>query len=209
MGELGIYAEHGTADKATCNIPMIIKWPGLAGGRVDSGLHYNIDLLPTLCDLLGVDPSEHWDGKSFYPELTDSEVESGHPYVVISQNAHVCQRSVRFGKWLYMRTIHDGYHLFEREMLFNLEEDPYEQQNLMEAYPEVAAMGARYILNWQEEQMAKNPHLPDPMWTVMSEGGPYHTHVDLSPYLQRLKDTGRVEGAERLFAKHGLGWSKK
>ena len=28
MGELGIYSEHGTADEATCRIPLIIKWPG-------------------------------------------------------------------------------------------------------------------------------------------------------------------------------------
>lgn len=28
LGELGIYSEHGTADEATCRIPMIVRWPG-------------------------------------------------------------------------------------------------------------------------------------------------------------------------------------
>ena len=29
LGELAIYAEHGTADNITCRIPFIIKWPGV------------------------------------------------------------------------------------------------------------------------------------------------------------------------------------
>ena len=52
FGELGIYAEHGTADNITCRIPMIIKWPGGAKGTVADGLHYNLDWGPTLMDLL-------------------------------------------------------------------------------------------------------------------------------------------------------------
>ncbi len=202
MGELGIYAEHGTADHATCNIPMILKWPGLEPGRVDEGLHYNIDLLPTLCDLLGVEAPDNWDGESYYPEITDLESPSGRSYLVLSQNAHVCQRSVRFDKWLYIRTIHDGYHLFEGEMLFDLENDPYEQFDLKKQYPDICAIGARLILNWQEEQMRKNPEHPDPMWTVMSQGGPYHTHTDLRAYLERLRSTGRAEGAKLLEDKY-------
>ncbi len=220
MGELGIYAEHGTADKATCNIPMILKWPGLTGGRVDNGLHYNIDLLPTLCDLLGVDSASHWDGLSYYEALTSSasgeqpdslgatttyagpSACTGRPYLVVSQNAHVCQRSVVFDGWLYIRTIHDGYHLFDKEMLFHLETDPYEQFDLKAQHPEICAQGAKYILDWQEDQMAKNPQHPDPMWTVMSEGGPFHTQVPLGPYIERLKATGRAEGAKQLVEKY-------
>lgn len=51
LGELGIYGEHGTADHATCRIPMIIRWPGMLKQHVDHGLHYNIDLIPTLAEL--------------------------------------------------------------------------------------------------------------------------------------------------------------
>ena len=48
----------------------------------------------------------------------------------MSQCAHVCQRSVRFDDWLYMRSYHDGYHLFPQEMLFHLATDPHEQRNV-------------------------------------------------------------------------------
>ena len=53
LGELGIYGEHGTADEITCHIPMIIKWPGAPAGSVDKGLRYQLDLCPTMAELLG------------------------------------------------------------------------------------------------------------------------------------------------------------
>ena len=43
FGELGIYAEHGSADQPATRIPMIVRWPGMKSGHVDDGLHYNLD----------------------------------------------------------------------------------------------------------------------------------------------------------------------
>ncbi len=200
MGELGIYAEHGTADKATCNIPMIIKWPGCRGGHVDSGLHYNFDLLPTLAELLHTDTAPHWDGQSYAPAFEGKK--TGRDYLILSQNAHVCQRSARFGDWLYMRTIHDGYHLFDKEMLYNIALDPFEQQDVKKNHPDLCAHGAKLILDWQEDLRINNPNIEDPMWTVMREGGPYHTRTDLEAYIQRLESTNRSEGAQQLRKKY-------
>ncbi len=96
-------------------------------------------------------------------------------------------RSVVIGDWLYMRTIHDGYHLFDREMLYNISKDPYERYDVKDKYPEVCAECARLILTWQEDLMLKDPLASDPMWTVMKEGGPQHTKTDLPAYIERLK----------------------
>ena len=67
---------------------------------VAKGLHYNIDLLPTLADLLELPRSEEWDGKS-YAETLRTGKDEGHPYLILSQCAHVCQRSVRFDDYIY------------------------------------------------------------------------------------------------------------
>ena len=40
------------------------------------------------------------------------------------------------------------------------------------------------------------------MWTVMREGGPYHTCGNLKAYLKRLRETARAEAADQLQAKH-------
>ena len=36
---------------------MIIKWPGAQRGHVDTDYHYNLDLLPTLCDIFDIPPA--------------------------------------------------------------------------------------------------------------------------------------------------------
>lgn len=202
MGELGIYAEHATADEPTCHIPMILKWPGGQKGTVDRQLHYHLDLVPTTADLLGLKHFAEWDGKSYAKSILTG-AECGRDALVLSQMAHVCQRSVRFGEWLYIRTIHDGYHLFDREMLFRISEDPHEQKDVKGEFPEVCGQAARILLDWQEEQMQCSDSAVDPMWTVVAEGGPLHAReIDLNRYLKRLEETGRKEGADRLRAKY-------
>ncbi len=116
--------------------------------------------------------------------------------------AHVCQRSARFKDWLYIRTYHDGFHLFSKEMLFNLKQDPYEQYDVKAQYPEICAEGAKIILDWHDEQMLKSESQIDPMWTVLHEGGPEHTRIQLEKYLERLEQTGRAEGAGCLREKY-------
>lgn len=201
MGELGIYSEHATADDPTCHIPFIMKWPGGQKGRKEHSFHYNLDLLPTMADLLGVNHCDNWDGESYAKAVTDG-IDTGRDSLVLSQMAHVCQRSARFDDWLYIRTYHDGFHLFDREMLFNVAEDPHEQNDVKEQYPEFCEKGAKIILDWHDEQMLKSDSQIDPMWTVVREGGPFHTAGYLDDYLKRLDATGRKEGADKLRAKY-------
>jgi arylsulfatase A-like enzyme len=201
LGELGLYGEHGTADAITCRVPLIIKWPGLRSGTTDEGLHYSLDLAPTIADLLGREPAPIWDGQS-YAETLRTGVGTGRDQLVISQCAHVCQRSVRFGDYLYMRTYHDGFHLFPKEMLFNLVEDPHEQHDLAPAHPELCREGAARLLNWHDEQMATSTTDVDPLWTVMREGGPFHARGNLKSYCAYLEKTGRAWAIPELRAKH-------
>ena len=211
MGELGIYAEHATADAATCRIPLIVRWPAGRQG-VERGLHYNLDLPPTLAELLGRKPAEGWDGLSFaraiLPHLTDPQEvpDTGRPYLVISQCAHVCQRGVRWGPWLYMRTVHCGYHLFPEEMLYHLEGDPHLQHDLAVKHPDVCQRAGTLLLEWQDQMLAGMPsnQAVDPMLTVLSEGGPTHAQNDQLPaYLRRLRLTGRSQHAEALARRYG------
>jgi arylsulfatase A-like enzyme len=136
MGHLGIYGEHNTANHGTCRIPMIIRWPGMVSGHVDHGLHYHLDLAPTLAELLNLPAMPIWDGQSYAGVVTEG-ADCGREYLVVSQCAHVAQRGVRFGDWMYIRTYHDGFHLFDRDMLFNLREDPYEQHNVAQVNMDV------------------------------------------------------------------------
>lgn len=201
LGELGLYGEHGTADHITCRVPLIIKWPGKKSGGVKNGLHYNLDLAPTIADLLGLAAPGMWDGESFAPAL-GGESDPGRETLVLSQCAHVCQRSVRMGPWLYMRTYHDGFHLFPREMLFHVETDPHEQTNLAEKFPEICREAAARLLDWHDQMMLESTSHVDPMWTVMREGGPCHTRGKLPEYLAYLEQTGRGWAIAELKKRH-------
>ncbi len=201
IGEFGIYGEHGTADAITCRIPMIVRWPGCKAGHVDTGLHYQIDLSPTLADLFGQEAQARWDGASYAGTITDG-ADCGRDHLILSQCCHVCQRSVRFGPWIYIRTYHDGYHLFPEEMLYNLQDDPHEQHDLAPDRPEVCAEAARILGHWHGEMMTSQPGQVDPLWTVMAEGGPAHARGSLPSYCERLKATGRGWAVEELKRKH-------
>ena len=203
LGEIGMWSEHGTADSGTCRIPLIVRWPGMKTGHADAGLHYNIDLLPTLAELLGREPRRSWDGESFAAAIRDG-APSGRDYLVISQCCHGCQRSVRRGDWLYIRTYHDFFHLFPKEMLFNLADDPHEQHDLAAERPEICAELARCYLEWHDEMMMTQPegYFHDPMWEELHGGGPCHAHGHLARYCERLEQTGRGWAVPLLKERH-------
>lgn len=212
MGELGIYSEHGTADDITTKIPYIIK-PGDGSsyhGRKYDGLHYSLDVLPTFAQMLGtkpINPATRWHGTSFYP-LLKGEVLPKRDYLVVSQMSHVCQRSVIFGDYIYIRTYHDGYHLhFDREMLFNLKEDPHEQKNIAKNNEELLKTGRSYLLEWYDERMDAmiEGNYVDPMRVILAQGGPFHANKEIRFYVDGLIKDGRVEDANRLKARHA-GW---
>jgi arylsulfatase A-like enzyme len=203
LGELGIYVEHATADHVTCRIPMIIRWPGGKSGIADDKLHYNIDLPPTLMDILGGKKPEVWDGESYAPTVLEGK-SAGRGSLVLSQCAHVCQRSVRMGPWLYMRTYHDGYHLFPDEMLFNIEQDPHEQKDVAKQHPELCREASSLLADWHDEMMRTMPtgYSSDPLREVMNEGGPLHARGFLRDYCKRLEATGRGHAVAELKRRH-------
>jgi arylsulfatase A-like enzyme len=199
LGELNIYCDHQTADEHTAHVPLVLKWPGLAPGRY-GGLHYQIDVTATLLELLGQEIPDSWDGQSFAASLSGGSV--GREYLVLSQGAWTCQRGVRFDQWLLMSTLHGGYHLFDDLMLFDLQNDPFEQHNLAAARPEVTARGLMLLAQWHARML---PHLArgrDPLVNVIQEGGPFHARGALPDYLQRLRATGRSEQAAQLAARY-------
>lgn len=194
MGELGLYGEHGTADEPTCHIPMIIKWPGAKQNYAAKGLHDNVDLLPTVQELLGtkIQGNYDYDGVSFAKTLLTGE-SCAKNSVVLTQCCHVCQRSARFEDYVYIRTVHGGYHLFPDEMLFDIVKDPHQQNNLASERPDLCAIGSKLILDWTDEIMKKSNYDTDPLWTVMREGGPEHCRGMLEEYIKRLEGTARAD----------------
>jgi len=205
LGELNVWGDHQTADVMTCRVPLIVRWPDGPRGHVDRGYHYLVDWAATTAELLGRDVPENWDGQSFADAFTRGE-ESGREFLVSGQGAWACQRGVRFHRdgteWLCLQTHHDGYKMLEPMMLFDLNGDPHEQANRADDRPEVADRGLALLAQWQREMARTSPSDIDPLWTVLREGGPFHTRGKLPDYLERLRATGRGIHAETLAERH-------
>jgi len=203
LGELGIFGDHVTADQITMHIPLIIKYPGGKQGYVNAGLHYNLDLAPTLAELHEREPMASWDGQSYARTIRQGE-ETGRPELIVSTCAGTCQRSVRFDQWHYIRTYHDGYNRFPQEMLFDVEHDPYELVNLAEARHDICAEAVHRLSGWHDAMMQAMPLgvSDDPLWTVIREGGPSHVRHQLKVYLEQLEQEGHDEEAAELRRRH-------
>jgi arylsulfatase A-like enzyme len=199
LGELNIYGDHQTADYCTCRVPMIVRWPGL-GARVDGALHYHFDVAATLIELAGGKPPAGWDGKSFAQALRAGK-NDGRPYLILSQGSWTCQRAIRFDEYLCIRTWHDGHHGFADLMVFNVVNDPAEQHDLAARRPDLGVMALAMLDQWQGEMMRKSRGGIDPMWGILSEGGPFYTRGKLEAYLERLRKTGRGDWAAKLGGK--------
>ncbi|GLR18449.1 sulfatase-like hydrolase/transferase [Portibacter lacus] len=119
MGKQNLY-EH------TWRVPFIIKGPGLeAGKRVDGNI-YLLDVLPTLCDLAGIEIPETVEGESFVPVLKgDKEVIRDVMYGVYAGGSKPGMRTVKKGDWKLIKyDVLDG--TVRETQLFNLAENPNE-----------------------------------------------------------------------------------
>jgi arylsulfatase A-like enzyme len=196
FGELGVYADHQGADEATCHIPAVLRGPGVPA-QVHDGLQYHLDVAATVLALAGLRSPGSWDGEPV------ALGRAGREHLVLSQGAWACQRAVRVGDHLYLRTWHDGYHPhWAEEMLFDVRNDPHETTDLMAADAPIAARAATILGDWTEAQLARSVTPDDPMDVVRREGGPYHVRKHLPAYLERLRATGRAAWADVLEARH-------
>ncbi|MDW7691203.1 sulfatase-like hydrolase/transferase [Flammeovirgaceae bacterium SG7u.111] len=122
---------HGLTGKQnlyehTWRVPFIVKGPGIkAGARVEGNV-YLLDILPTLCDLAGIQIPETVEGKSVKPILDGKEkTVRDIMYGVYCGGTKPGMRSVKKGDWKLIKyDVMDG--AVRETQLFNLAENPHE-----------------------------------------------------------------------------------
>jgi choline-sulfatase len=171
FGEHGIYSDHVCADECIHRIPLIVRWPGVsqAGGSSD-GFLYNVDLAPTLCDLLDIPAAEEWDGESFGGNLRgDSGLD--REYLVWDCALYTVQRAVRTREHLMVRTYDDYGYSFEPVELYDMVSDPFQTRNIASENPEIVGECSRNMADWVQQQMMKKHWAVDPLGEVLRERG--------------------------------------
>ena len=87
-------------------------------------------------------------------------------------------------------------------MLFDVAQDPHEQNDLAGENPVIVDTAMSKLEDWEHDMRLTSTQNVDPMMTVLREGGPFHTRTELPVYIQRLKATGRARHAKTLASRH-------
>ena len=107
------------------HVPMIISWPAKMGkGRVFDGVVDFTDVLPTLADAAGINPSHYYtDGKSFFPILIrDRKPQKSEVFI---------HYTPRLGNFKHDRWVMNGeYKLYRDGRFYNTLIDPNEKKPL-------------------------------------------------------------------------------
>jgi N-sulphoglucosamine sulphohydrolase, C-terminal len=192
-----VYGDHPVADECTAHVPLVISWPGGAQAAAVEGFLYQLDLAPTLCDLLGLRTPSRWDGTSFAPAVLGDPFR-GRDHVVLGQGARTCQRAVRTGSLLFIRTYHAGLGAYPHQMLFDINKDPHETTNLVDHRADEASACDRLLADWWHDAVSGIDAAPDPMLSVMHEGGPWYARLNHQTFAMRLRATGRDWAADEI-----------
>jgi len=117
-------------------VPMIARWPGrVAAGTQTDLISAFYDVMPTFCEIGGLEAPTQTDGISFAPTMLQQGDQSEHHYLYWEFPSYGGQQAVRMGKWKGVRKgIFDGNMEIE---LYDLSNDPVEEINLAADYPEV------------------------------------------------------------------------
>lgn len=129
----------GSLYEGGVRVPAIVRWPGHvpAGSQSDRVSGFE-DWMPTILEMVGatsVTP-ENIDGISLLPTLLGESQES-RPLLYREFSGYGGQQSIRVGDWKAIRTNMDAGNI-EIE-LYNLADDPGEQENVAGKHPEVVS----------------------------------------------------------------------
>lgn len=104
-------------------VMLIIRGPGgFSGGQICEAMVSHLDLFPTVCEVLAIEPPAWLQGSSLLP-LIRGEVDQIHDQVFAEINYHAAyepQRAVRTPRWKYIRRFDDR----RRPVLPNTDDSP-------------------------------------------------------------------------------------
>lgn len=157
--------------KANCYLrstltPFIVRWPGVVepGSVVQDTFVSMLDLFPTVCDVLGIDPGDV-DGQSLMPLLTGSGSAGAHRDKVFSvfhetaMKSRFEMRCVQDARWDYISNAwSDGKTTYRAENMMGLSWAA--MTAAAEADPGIAARVSFYLDRVPEElyDLESDPH---------------------------------------------------
>jgi arylsulfatase A-like enzyme len=132
---------HASLHGEVTHLPLILKLPASLGGAVRArydGLVGNLDIAPTLLEILGIEVPPSWTGKSFWTAL-----QAGAPFrdFLVLEGRRGIEAGVRSGRYSFRQLLLAkdgeavGYSPGRRAELYDVAADPAERNDLSEELP--------------------------------------------------------------------------
>jgi arylsulfatase A-like enzyme len=141
------FAEHGMllhqqpGFETLTAVPLIFRFPGGAhGGRRVEAMASIIDIMPTVLEFLDLEVNGDAQGVSLLPAITTG--------AVVREQVHMFD-VVKLGRWKYFRS---------KKRLFDLIEDPGEQNNIYDEHPEVVEALRRRVHELESADLRAYQH---------------------------------------------------
>ena len=137
LGEHGIFFEHKGLYENSLRVPLIVHVPGMGSKKI-SGMASNLDIMPTVLDLLHIHVSSKikkgFDGKSLLPLIEGSTAQIRNELYM--EHANNVAKSIRRESFKYIFPVLENLPYFpneytHQEELYDLKTDPAEAANLI------------------------------------------------------------------------------
>ena len=157
--------EHGLYDKRamyeeSIRIPLLMRHPRLVRRGVVDDLTLNIDLAPTLYDLIGAEGGDATQGVSLVPALQGKRRQKRsiffYQYDRETPYSTPSMMGVRTPEWKLVRYREEG----QTHELYNVKKDPFEMKNL---FAMQSARGTRDRLDRELTRLAPLASVPSPI----------------------------------------------
>lgn len=158
---LGFYDHHGLYE-GDVHVPLILSWPGhLPAGKRVPGIVQNVDFAPTILELAKLPDNLGCEGKSLIP-CAKGKRAGNYKEVFLSEATWEVKRGYTDGKWKYINSIEQDYHGRPMRELFDLENDPNEQNNIAEENPKVIKKLQKKLDDWVAKRLKETRTKVDP-----------------------------------------------
>ena len=178
LGEHGELTHMFFIYQSALKVPLVVKLPGSNAAHQIEDLASIIDIFPTVCDLVDIVPPAGIQGENLAPHFSNKppQPENRHLYcesLFPTKYEANSLLGVVSKQWKYIQTT--------RPELYDLERDPGEQTNLVEAQPDRAGMLRDRLARILEQ-------------TARRAKGPEDTPLDAES-LKHLRSLGYVAGS--------------
>jgi arylsulfatase A-like enzyme len=181
------FDHHGIYD-TTLHVPLIIRYPPkVPAGRRVPGFNQHKDLVPTLLELADVDAGGiSFDGRSLMP-LVRGEIASYESEFYLTECTWMRKHGWRTPEWKLIVALEPDFHFKPPVELYNLVEDPDENQNMADSEPEVVALLRGRMERWIAKR-EKETGFENPMLTQ----GDWHGHEGIGPFTSSQQAYGTL-----------------